>query len=70
MLTVVNGLEFCWGEVCAGGVQSAVVVPVDPLQGRQLDIVEVAPGPAAPDDLGLEQADLAFGERVVVGLTG
>lgn len=30
-MTVVDLLKIGWGEVCAGGVQPAVVVPVDPL---------------------------------------
>ena len=32
-------------QVVAGGVQPAVVVPVDPLEGGQFDVVEAAPGP-------------------------
>jgi hypothetical protein len=39
-LTVVDCLKFCWGEVCAGCVQPAVVVPVDPLEGGDLDVVQ------------------------------
>jgi hypothetical protein len=65
VLTVVDLLEFGGGEVCAGGVQPAVVVPVDPFEGGDLDVVEDPPGALAADQLGLEQADLGFGERVV-----
>jgi hypothetical protein len=65
VLTVVDLLELGRGEVVAGGVESAVVVPVDPLEGGQLDIVEASPGSTPADHLGLEQADLALGERVV-----
>ena len=46
VLTVVDCLELCWGEICAGGVQPAVVVPVDPFEGCELDVVEVPPRPA------------------------
>jgi hypothetical protein len=36
--------------------QAAVVEPVDPRQRGELDRLHAAPGPAPPDDLGLEQA--------------
>ena len=65
MLTVVDLFVLDGGEVAAGAVESSVVVPVDPLQGRDLDVVEAAPGAACSDDLGLEQPDLALGEGVV-----
>jgi hypothetical protein len=54
VLTVVDCLDFCWGEICAGGVQPAVVVPVDPLEGRDLDVVESPPRTVPADQLGLE----------------
>ena len=65
MLTVVGLLVLDRGQVVAGGVQPAVVVPVDPFQGRQFDVVDASPGPAAADQLGLEQPDLALGQGVV-----
>jgi hypothetical protein len=34
-----------WGQVVAGGVQPAVVVPVDPFQDGEFDVVEALPGP-------------------------
>jgi hypothetical protein len=43
-------------------VQSAVFVPVGPFQGGQLDVVDVPPGPAAADRLGLEQPDVGLGQ--------
>ena len=52
----------------ARGVQSTVVVPVDPLEGGQFDVVEAAPGFAASDQLGLEQPDVGLGQRVVQGV--
>jgi len=46
--------------------QAAVVEPVDPDERRVLNVVDVAPRPAAPDDLGLVQAVDGLGECVVV----
>ena len=46
-----------------------VVVPVDPLESRVLDVVEAPPGSLSADDLGLVEADHRLGERVVVGVT-
>ena len=54
--TVVLLFVFGGWNVPAGAVQPTVVEPVDPFQGRQLDLVEPAPGAAAPNQLGLEQA--------------
>ena len=62
VLTVVDLLVLGRGEVAAGAVKAPVVVPVDPLEGLDLDVVEAAPRAACPDDLGFEQADLALGE--------
>jgi hypothetical protein len=45
--------------------RAAVVEPVDPFEGRELDGVQAAPGSARSDDLGLEQPDRGLGERVV-----
>ena len=46
----------------AGGVQSSVVVPVDPLQGGQLDVIERSPRAPRADQLGLEQPDVGLGD--------
>ena len=46
----------------------SVVEPVDPLQGGDLDVVDVAPGALGADQLGLVSADLGLGEGVVVGV--
>jgi len=35
---------------------------VDPLEGRELDVVEALPWAAAADEFGLEQADLGLGQ--------
>ena len=68
MLTVEGRLVLDWGQVVAGGVQPSVVVPVDPLEGGQLDVVEPLPGPAAADQFGLEQPDVGLGQGVVQGV--
>jgi hypothetical protein len=45
-----------------------VVVPVDPFQGGELDVGERLPGAVAVDLLGLEEADRALGQGVVVAI--
>src|SRR5206468_3683528 len=55
-------------QTIARAVQPAVVVPVDPLQGRKLDVSERLPRPAAIDDLGLVEADRCLRESIVVGV--
>ena len=42
-------------DVADGLEETAVVVPVDPFQDRDLDVVDAPLGAAAPDHLGLEQ---------------
>ena len=48
--------------------EAAVVEPVHPFEGGELDGVQRAPGPAAADDLGPEQADDALGQSIVVAV--
>jgi hypothetical protein len=67
--TVVDLLVFDRGEVVAGRMQPPVVVPVDPFQGGQLDVVDGLPGSAAADEFGLEQPDLGLGQGVVQRVT-
>ena len=51
----------------ADGLQKpAIVEPVHPLEGCELDGLEVAPRSASMDDLGLVEAIDRFGEGVVV----
>src|SRR3712207_2922483 len=49
--------------------ETPVVEPVHPLEGGELDGFERLPGPEPSDHLGLEQANDALGQRVVVGIT-
>jgi hypothetical protein len=44
--------------------QAPVVEPVDPFEGGEFHCLDAAPGGAAMDQLGLEQAIDGFGERV------
>jgi hypothetical protein len=55
-MSAVKLFVLSWWNVVAGGVQPAVVVPVDPFQGGELDVVEAAPGPLSADELGFVQA--------------
>src|SRR3712207_8686367 len=48
--------------------ETAVVEPVHPLEGGELDGFQRLPGPEPSDHLGLEQANDALGQRVVVGI--
>ena len=49
-------------------VEAFVVEPVDPVQGLDLDVLDVAPGPFGADQFGLVEPDLGLGQRVVVGI--
>ena len=69
MLSVVGGLEFDRWDVAAVLVEAAVIEPVDPAGGGQLDVLNAAPGLAGFDQFGLVQAVDRLGQRVVVELT-
>lgn len=45
-----------------------VIEPVDPFEGRELDVGHRLPGAVAVDLLGLEQADRRLGQGVVVAV--
>ena len=65
--------ELCRWHVRAVAMQPVVVEPVDPRQRRELELVDVIPGPRriGPEDaLGLVEPVGGLRERVVVGLTG
>ena len=57
-------LELGWWDVAAVLVQVAVVVPVDPLGGRELDGLDGAPWSAVTDYFGLVGAVDGFGQGV------
>ena len=43
-----------------------MIEPPDPLECGELDVLEGAPRPTPPNDLGLEESDDGLGERIVV----
>jgi hypothetical protein len=63
--TVVLLLVLDWWIVAAGAVQPSVVVPVDVLQGGELDVAQALPRAAAADEPGSVQADKRLGCGVV-----
>ena len=50
-------------------MKAGVVIPVDPFQGFPFDLTNRLPGAEEFDDLGLEQADDAFGEGIIIGIS-
>ena len=65
-LTIVERLVLSWRQVAIGAVKAALVPPIDPRRGRQLDLFERAPRSAAADELGLVEADHGLGQGIVV----
>jgi hypothetical protein len=70
MLSVIGRLQIDGWDVAAVFVEAAVVKPVDPFGGGQLDLLDGAPGLARFDQLGFVEAVDGLGQRVVIGLTG
>src|SRR6266545_5647591 len=64
VLTVVDGFVFCGWDVAERAVQAALVPPLDPCQGGQLDLFGGPPGAVAADQLRLVQPVDRLGERV------
>ncbi len=60
--SVVELLELDGGEIIDRAVSAFGVEPLDPARGRDLDLVDVAPGPLVVDELGLVEADLRLRE--------
>ena len=54
----------------AGGVQPPVVVPVDPLEGVQFDVVEAVPGPATANRLRVQSAGVVCVDLRVIFVVG
>jgi hypothetical protein len=63
---VVGPLELVRRNVPERLQQAARVVPCDPLQRGELDVLDAPPGPASVDLLRLIEPDDGFRERVVV----
>jgi hypothetical protein len=64
LLTVVDGFVFCWRDVADRAVQPALIPPLHPRQGRQLDLLGGPPRAAWADQLGLVQAVDRLGQGV------
>ena len=69
VLIVVDGLVLGRWAIATGGMKPPMIEPVDVLQGGQLELVEVTPGPVSFYQLGLVQAVYRLGERVVVRIS-
>ena len=59
-------LCFGWRDEADGLQKPAIVKPFHPVEGRELDGLEVAPRASSMDDLSLVEAVDRFGEGVVV----
>ena len=56
-LSIVRFLELSRRDVADRLKQPSVVEPVDPFEGRELDLFEVLPGPLVADHLGLVETE-------------
>ena len=65
-MSVVGGFEFDLWDVAAVFVEAAVVVPVDPFSGRDLDLVDAAPGASGFDQFGLVEPVDRLGQGIVI----
>src|SRR3990170_6418808 len=63
---MVGGLVLRRRTVAAGLVEAAVVPEMDPVGGRELDLLDRSPRTAAVDELGLVQAVDGLRQGVVV----
>ena len=70
VVSVVGRLQFGRGDVAAVLVRSAMVEPVDPFGGGELDLVRGAPRSAGFDELGLVEPVDRFGQGVIERLSG
>ena len=66
LLMRIQLLELDGRDVTDGLQQASVVEPIHPFERREFDVFDVAPGTAAADDFGLEQADDGLRQGVVV----
>jgi len=53
--SVIGVLGFDGWDIMAPGVESSLVVPVDPAQDFELDMLQGPPGAEASDDFGFEE---------------
>ena len=67
-MIVVEFLDGLGGEVVEVLVGAFGVEPHHPFGGRQLDLVDVAPGALPADEFVLERPDRGLGQRIVQGV--
>ena len=67
-LLIVARFGFGGRDVADGLEQAAVVEPIHPVEGGELNLLQRAPGSPAPDDLGLVEAVDRLGQGVVVAV--
>lgn len=65
-----GGFQLSGWEHPYRAVEASVVEPVEVLQGGQFEVVKFSPGAMRADDFGLEQLIEAFGQGVIVALSG
>ena len=70
VLMIVGPLEFRGWSMPEGLEKATVVEPVDPLEGRELDVFQASPRSAPPDQFRLEEADDRLRLCVVVRVAG
>ena len=66
---MVGGLGLGGRDVPDRPEEAAVVEPVDPFEGGELDRLKGAPGAAPMDHLGFVEAVDGFGEGIIVAVT-
>jgi len=66
VLTEVDVLELCWRDVAEFSKQAAVVEPVDPFEGGELEVVETLLRAFVANQFGLVQPEHDFGRGVIV----
>jgi hypothetical protein len=64
LLAIVRHLQLRRRHVADRLEQPAMIEPVDPFERRVFDRIEVPPGAAVTDDLGLEQTDDRLGQAL------
>ena len=68
VVSVVRGLDLGGGEQIELSVQAMVVPPPDVFEGRQLDLLDRAPGALTADQLGLVETVHCLREGVVIAV--
>ena len=67
-LQIKSLFKFRWRHMADPFQESAVVEPVEPFEGGELDPFKMAPGAALANHPGLVQADDGLGQGIVVGI--